>query len=59
LGWGAVRLGALELSPAILADGFSRVDLMFFLTRLYTRLQQLGTVGAVDLAAYAQPLQSD
>jgi hypothetical protein len=33
--------------------------LMFFLTRLYTRLQQLGTVGAVDLSAYAQPLQSD
>jgi hypothetical protein len=33
--------------------------LMFFLARLYTRLQQLGTVGAVDLSAYAQPLQSD
>jgi hypothetical protein len=35
----------LELSPAILADEFSRVDLMFFLTRLYTRLQQLGPWG--------------
>jgi len=31
--------------------------LMFFLTRLYTRLQQLGTVGAVDLSAYARPLE--
>ena len=33
--------------------------LMFFLTRLYTRLQQLGTVTAVDLAAYARQLQED
>jgi hypothetical protein len=33
--------------------------LMFFLTRLYSRLQQLGTVTAVDLAAYARPLEAD
>jgi hypothetical protein len=33
--------------------------LMFFLTRLYTLLQQLGTVVAVDLSAYARPLQSE
>ena len=32
--------------------------LMFFLTRLYTRLQQLGTVTAIDLAEYARDLQS-
>lgn len=35
-----------------------QAGLMFFLTRLYTRLQQLGTVVAVDLSAYARPLQS-
>jgi hypothetical protein len=29
---------------------------MFFLTRLYTRLQQLGTVTAIDLADYARDL---
>lgn len=33
--------------------------LMFFLTRLYTRLQQLGTVTAVDLSAYARPLRKE
>ncbi len=33
--------------------------LMFFLTRLYTRLQQLGTVTAIDLSAYARPLEAD
>jgi hypothetical protein len=32
--------------------------LMFFLTRLYTRLQQLGTVPAIDLAEYARPLEA-
>jgi uncharacterized protein DUF6602 len=32
--------------------------LIFFLTRLYTRLQQLGTVTAVDLSAYSRPLEA-
>jgi hypothetical protein len=33
--------------------------LMFFLTHLYSRLQQLGTVTAIDLAAYARPLSAE
>jgi hypothetical protein len=32
--------------------------LMFFLTHLYTRLQQLGTVTAIDLAEYGRPLEA-
>ncbi len=56
--------GAFEL----LYDGDGRpsvgmsepqAGLMFLLTRLYTRLQQLGTVTAVDLSAYTQPLEDD
>lgn len=33
--------------------------LMFFFTHLYTRLQQLGTVTAIDLAAYARALTAE
>lgn len=33
--------------------------LVFFLTHLYTRLQSLGTVTAIDLSEYAKPLQAD
>jgi hypothetical protein len=33
--------------------------LMFFLTHLYTRLQSLGSVTAIDLAEYARPLGGD
>jgi hypothetical protein len=33
--------------------------LMFFLTRLYSRLQSLGTVTAIDLAQYARPLEAE
>jgi hypothetical protein len=32
--------------------------LIFFLSRLYTRLQSLGTVTAIDLAEYARPLEA-
>jgi hypothetical protein len=43
---------ALSLSEA-------QGGLMFFLTHLYTRLQSLGTVTAIDLAEYARPLEAD
>jgi hypothetical protein len=62
---GAVaEAGAFEITYE--ADGRPHVTasdpeawLMFFLTRLYTRLQQLGTVTAVDLAEYSRPLEAD
>jgi hypothetical protein len=34
-------------------------SLMFFLLRLFAELQRRGSVPAIDLAAYAQPLESD
>jgi hypothetical protein len=60
----AAESGSFEVSYG--ADGSPSVIpsdpeawLMFFLTRLYTKLQALGTVTAVDLSAYAQPLEAD
>jgi hypothetical protein len=55
--------GAFEVSyetgrPELLASD-ADAGLMFFLSHLYTRLQQLGTVTAIDLAAYARPLEAD
>jgi len=46
--------GAPDLSVSD-ADG----GLLFFLTHLYTRLQQLGTVTAIDLAQYGRPLEAN
>ena len=36
----------------------SDAGLIFFLTHLYTRLQKLGTVPAIDLAEYGRPLEA-
>lgn len=44
--------GKVELATSDADSG-----LMFFLTHLYTRLQQLGTVTAIDLSAYARELE--
>lgn len=55
--------GAFEVSYG--DDGFdltvseAEAGLMFFLTRLYTRLQNLGTVTAIDLSEYGRPLEAD
>jgi hypothetical protein len=53
--------GAFEVSyseeGAELAVSEPEGGLMFFLTHLYTRLQSLGTVPAVDLAEYSRPLE--
>lgn len=54
--------GAFEVlyddgKPPTVTTSEPETGLMFFLTRLYTRLQQLGTVGAVDLSAYSRPLE--
>ncbi len=55
--------GAFEVSygngPPALSTSDPDGGLMFFLTRLYTRLQQLGTVTAIDLAEYSRPLEAD
>lgn len=55
--------GAFEVSyesgePELLTSD-AEAGLMFFLSHLYTRLQQLGTVTAIDLAAYARPLEAE
>lgn len=55
--------GAFEVSyegEAIeVATSEPDAGLMFFLTRLYTRLQKLGTVTAIDLAEYGRPLEAE
>ena len=52
--------GAFEVSYGAASPELTISDpdagLMFFLTHLYTRLQQLGTVTAIDLAEYGRPL---
>jgi hypothetical protein len=59
----AAEHGAFEVSyeggAPELSVGEAGAGLMFFLTHLYTRLQQLGTVTAIDLAAYARGLEAD
>ncbi len=58
-----VESGAFEVSYRDASPNLTISDpdagLMFFLTRLYTRLQQLGTVTAIDLAEYGRRLESD
>ncbi len=52
--------GAFEVSYGAASPELTISDpdagLMFFLTHLYTRLQQLGTVTAIDLVEYGRPL---
>lgn len=54
---GAFEVGYDGADTSVVASE-SDAWLMFFLTRLYTRLQQPGTVTAVDLSEYTRPLES-
>jgi hypothetical protein len=55
---GASRSLTREVRPRCPSER-PRPGLMSFLTHLYTRLQPLGTVTAIDLAAYARGLKVD
>lgn len=55
---GAFEVSYREASPDLTTSD-QDAGLMFFLTRLYTRLQQLGTVTAIDLAEYGRRLEAD
>lgn len=55
---GAFEVSYREASPDLTISD-PDAGLMFFLTRLYTRLQQLGTVTAIDLAEYGRRLETD
>jgi hypothetical protein len=55
---GAFEVEYAQDDEATVTTSEQDAGLMFFLTRLYTRLQQLGTVGAVDLSEYARPLEA-
>jgi len=48
---GAFEADYSEVTPRLEASSSDR-GLIFFLTRLFTRLQQVGSVPAIDLAAY-------
>ena len=54
---GAFDAGYTDGGRVELAVNSTEGGLMFFLTRLFTRLQQLGTVTAIDLSEYAPDLE--
>lgn len=57
----AVRHGAFEVLPVDgnVEIGEGRGSLMFFLTRLFQRLQAIGSPMAIDLREYSRSLQAD
>jgi hypothetical protein len=56
----ALRHGAFEVLPDGDVDiGEGRGALLFFLTRLFQRLQEIGSPMAIDLREYSRSLQAD
>jgi hypothetical protein len=55
---GSFEVGYEEDRPELTVSGPDS-GLMFFLTHLYTRLQGLGSVAAINLAEYARPLEAE
>lgn len=55
---GAFAVSYAENGAATIVTSKPDTGLMFFLSRLYSALQQLGTVTAIDLAEYARRLEA-